>query len=212
MTTIHIIRHGQSVSNLQGIFTGHLDLALTDLGQEQARITAQYIADHFQVDKVYSSDLRRAYDTGKAVARLFGLPVQTDHRLREIYAGIWEGKTFNELTDIYPSYTVFRTDIGACITDGGETVAQLSERVLEAFRCIGEENEGKTVVVATHATPIRALQCYCEGKTLAEMKDVPWVTNASVTTVVYENGVFRLVEVCHDAHLGSIVSRFPSNV
>ena len=91
-------------------------------------------------------------------------------------------------------------------------MAQLSQRVLEGFYDIAKSNEGKTVVVATHATPIRALQCHCEGKTLAQMKDVPWVTNASVTTVVYENETFRLEEVCHDEHLGAIVSRFPSNV
>ena len=212
MTTILFIRHGQSVSNLQGIFTGHLDLALTELGQYQARTTAQYITENFKVDKVYASDLTRAYDTGDAVARLLGLSVQTDRRLREIYAGTWEGRTFDELTENFPNYAVFRNDIGACVIDGGESVAQLSKRVLEAVTEIAAENEGKTIVIATHATPIRAVQCHCEGKALAQMKDVPWVTNASVTTVVYENGKLQLQEVCHDAHLGDMGSHFPSNV
>lgn len=212
MTTMLVIRHGQSISNLQHIFTGHLDLPLTDLGHAQAGVTAQYIKENFNVDRVYASDLRRAYDTGNAVARLFGLTVQTDQRLREIFAGEWEGKTFDELTEQYPNYTVFRSNIGLCATDGGETVAQLSERALEGFRDIAEQNNGSTIVIATHATPIRALQCHCEGKSLAQMKDVPWVTNASVTVVEYDNGSFRLREVCHDSHLGGIVSRFPSNV
>lgn len=212
MTTILIIRHGQSISNLKGIFTGHLNLELTEQGLTQAKTTAQYIADNFHVDKVYASDLYRAYDTGAAVANIFGLSVETDKRLREIFAGDWEGRTFDELTEKYPSYKVFRGDIGNCVTDGGESVAQLSQRVLEAFYDIARNNDGKTIVVATHATPIRALQCHCEGKSLAEMKDVPWVTNASVTTVTYDNGIMQLKEVCHDAHLGAIVSRFPSNV
>ena len=212
MTTILLIRHGQSVSNFKGIFTGHLDLELTEHGHAQAETTARYIADNFQVDKVYTSDLSRAYDTGAAVAKLFGLQVQKDRRLREIWAGDWEGRTFNELTENYPNYKIFRSDIGNCVTDGGESVAQLSQRVMEAFYDIAKANEGKTVVIATHATPIRALQCHCEGKSLNEMKDVPWVTNASVTTVVYENEVLKLKEVCHDAHLGDNVSRFPSNV
>lgn len=212
MTTMLVIRHGQSVSNIKGVFTGNLDLALTDQGLQQAAVTAQYILDNFHVDAVYASDLCRAIDTGKAVADKLGLSVHTDRRLREIWAGNWEGRSFNELTEHFPSYTVWRTDIGSCVTDGGESVAQLSKRVLEAFTDIAKANEGKTLVVATHATPIRALQCHCEGKTLAQMKDVPWVTNASVTTVVYENGTLRLQEVYHDSHLGSIVSRFPSNV
>lgn len=212
MTTLLIIRHGQSVSNIQGVFTGNLDLALTEQGLRQAQITAEYIVTNFKVDAVYASDLCRARETGKAVADRVGLEVQTDRRLREIYAGQWEGRSFNDLTEQFPSYTVWRSDIGNCTADGGESVAQLSQRVLEAFYDIAKDNEGKTVVIATHATPIRALQCHCEGKTLAQMKDVPWVTNASVSTVVYEDGILKLKEACHDAHLGAIVSRFPSNV
>ena len=212
MTKLLIIRHGQSISNLQHVFTGHLDLPLTDLGHRQAQLTAEYILANYRVDRVYASDLRRAWDTGNAVASSLGLNVQTDRRLREIYAGQWEGKSFDYLTENYPSYTVFRTDIGNCITDGGESVKHLSERVLKAFYDIAKENEGKTVVIATHATPIRALMTHCQGKCFAEMKDVPWVTNASVTEVIYENGRLELVKASQDAHLGDITSRFPSNV
>ena len=212
MTTMLVIRHGQSISNLEGIFTGNMDLALTDIGHRQAQITADHILQNYHVDAVYSSDLRRAFDTGRAVAEPLGIDLVTDRRLREIYAGDWEGRTFDELTAHYPNYMVFRTDIGNCTTDGGETVAQLSQRVLEAFMEIGEANPGKTVVIATHATPIRAIQCHCQGKPVSQMKDIPWVTNASITTVIYEDHKLRLQEVGHDAHLGKIVSRFPSNV
>lgn len=212
MTTMLIIRHGQSVSNIRGVFTGHLDLALTQQGLDQAACTAAYILNNYKVDAVYASDLQRAADTGRAVAEPLGLPVLTDPRLREIHAGSWEGRSFDDLTANCPSYGVWRTDIGSCVTDGGESVAQLSKRVIEAFTEIARANDGRTIVIATHATPIRALQCHCEGKPLAQMKDVPWVTNASVTTVIYKNGSLRLQEVCHDAHLGAMVSRFPSNV
>ena len=212
MTKLLIIRHGQSVSNIQGVFTGHLDLELTDLGHQQAALTGEFILENYKVDAVYASDLCRAADTGRAVAEPLGLPLLTDRRLREIYAGSWEGRSFNDLSQTAPSYMVFRNDIGTCQTDGGESVAQLSQRVLEAFYEIADRNEGKTVVITTHATPIRALMTHAQGKTLAEMKNIPWVTNASVTEVIYENGKFYLGKVCQDAHLGSIVSRFPSNV
>ena len=212
MTTLLVIRHGQSVSNIRGVFTGNLDLPLTQQGQRQAEITAEYILNNHTVDAVYSSDLCRAMDTANAVARQLQLPLFTDKGLREIYAGEWEGKSFDELTERYPSYGVWRTDIGNCVPEGGESVAQLSTRVIDAFTGIANRHDGKTVVVATHATPIRALQCHCEGKPASEMKNIAWVTNASVTTVVYDNGHFHLTEVCHDAHLGSITSRFPSNV
>jgi len=212
MTRILLIRHGQSGSNIQGVFTGHLDLELTELGRQQAQLTSEFILNKYQVDAVYASDLRRAADTGRTVSEPLGLPLQTDRRLREIYAGSWEGKSFDELTETSPSYAVFRSDIGNCQTDGGESVEQLSNRVLQAFTQIAAENETKTVVIATHATPIRSIMTYCYGKPLSQMKDVPWVTNASVTEVIFDGGKFRLGEICQDAHLGSIVSRFPSNV
>ena len=212
MTKLLLIRHGQSVSNVQGVFTGHLDLALTELGHRQAQLTAEFIHKNYAVDAVYASDLCRAADTGRAVAEPLGLAVHTDTRLREIYAGIWEGRSFDELTANFPAYAVFRGDIGVCQTDGGESVAQLSRRVLEAVGEIAQSNPGKTVVIATHATPIRAIMTHCLGKGLNEMKDVPWVTNASVTEVMWEKGSMCLGKTCQDEHLGSIVSRFPSNV
>ena len=212
MTKLLLIRHGQSVSNLQGVFTGHLNLELTDLGHQQAALTSEFIRNNYTVDAVYASDLCRAADTGRAVADPLGLPLHTDTRLREIYAGIWEGKSFDELTANFPAYAVFRGDIGTCQTDGGESVAQLSQRVLEAFTEIALANDGKTIVIATHATPIRAIMTHCKKYSLAQMKDVAWVTNASVTEVIYENGTMKLGKICQDEHLGSIVSRFPSNV
>lgn len=212
MTKLLLIRHGQSVSNVRGVFTGHLNLELTELGHRQAQLTAEFIMANYRIDAVYASDLCRAADTGQAVAEPLGLPLHTDTRLREIYAGIWEGRSFDELTADFPAYAVFRGDIGACQTDGGESVAQLSARVLEAFTQIAKDNEGKTVVIATHATPIRAIMTHCLGRSLAEMKDVAWVTNASVTEVIYENGRMQLGKACQDAHLGELTSRFPSNV
>ena len=74
------------------------------------------------------------------------------------------------------------------------------------------ENEGKTVVIATHATPIRAMQCLWQGMTFDEMKDVSWVSNASVTEAIYENGEFSLVFAGRHEHLGDLVSGLPSNV
>ena len=213
MTKLLVIRHGQSVSNLEGYFTGHMNTALTDQGRTQAEITANYIASNHKVDAVYSSDLDRAYETGKAVADKLSLPIHKCSDLREIYAGKWEGMYFSELPKVFPeTYAQWCTDAGNATPDGGESVAALMDRVIAAIKRIAEENEGKTVVIASHGTPIRVLQCYCEDKPLALMKQVPWVTNASVSTVIYENGALTMPVVSYDSHLGELVSKLPSNV
>ena len=210
MTKLLIVRHGNSMANTQGVFAGSTDSPLTELGHAQARQTARYIADHYAVDAVYASDLQRAFDTGKAVAELFDLPVIPTQKMREIYAGEWEGKPFDVL-DLRQSYWVWKTDIGNAVCDGGESVAQLQKRIVAEVTRIARENPGKTVVIATHATPVRVLQCFCEGKELSQMKDVPWVSNASVTELCYEDEKFALVRVGYDAHLKGMHSALPAN-
>ena len=71
-TTFYLIRHGESLANAQNRLCGHADWDLTERGREQAKRTAQLLAD-IPVDVVLSSDLLRAYHTAQAVAELKGL-------------------------------------------------------------------------------------------------------------------------------------------
>lgn len=209
MTTLLLIRHGQSQANLEHYFAGNLDPALTALGHQQAAATAAFLQANYSVDAVYASDLLRALDTGRAL----GLPVREVPALREIHAGIWQGKTFDQLqTDYADSYQVWLTDIGNCHCPGGESVADLAARVYDAVAKIAGENPGKTVAIATHATPIRALQWHMTGKPLSHMKQIPWVTNASVTELRWEKGELSPVKISMDDHLQDMKTQFPPNV
>ena len=69
-TTVLLIRHGESTSNVTNSFAGHLDVALSERGRRQAELTGLYLKDT-PIDAFYSSDLRRAYET--ALARLYSL-------------------------------------------------------------------------------------------------------------------------------------------
>ncbi len=211
MVKFLLIRHGQSQANFTRCFAGHFDSPPTDLGLQQAKIAARYVAETYCVDAVYSSDLKRAAAVGEAVASITGLQMHPDSLLREINAGQWEGRPFEEIIERFPAYQVWRNDIGNACCDGGETVAQLQERILSRLREIAVEHPEQTVVIATHATPIRATQCYAEGRPLSEMKDIPWVSNASVTELDYD-GEFHIVKIGYDGHLGNAMTAMPANV
>lgn len=201
------------MANIQHVFAGHYDLPLSPLGQEQAEKTALFLKENFDPDEIYSSDLARALGTAKATALLTGKEIVPMPALREIFAGEWEGKPFSQLERQFEQgYTVWKTDIGAAAPDGGETVAQMASRVEKAVKQIAEQNDGKTVAVFTHATPIRVVQCLFSQKPLSEMKHIPWVSNASVTRVTYENAVFSIQEKGMDAHLGDLKTLLPKNV
>lgn len=213
MTTLLLVRHGESEANRSGIFAGQTDVELLHKGIEQAQKTAQYIAEHYIVSTVYASDLKRAYKTGKVIADLLQVDLVSNEKLREINAGEWQGKMFDELvTNYQEDYACWLSDIGNCTCSGGESVKQLGMRVAEALTHIAEDNIGKTVVIATHATPIRVSQCLLQGLSLDAMKDIPWVSNASVTELIYESGKWNFVNVGEDKHLLQLKTSFPANV
>ncbi len=210
MTTILLIRHGQSEANLTQVFAGQKDVPLTANGRMQAEQTAAWLSDSFSIDRVYASDLQCAFQTGKALADRLGVPCIPEPGMREIHAGAWEGVAFDTLQTVYgDQYHTWLTDIGHAVCPDGESVAELSERVTATVLRLARENEGRTIAIAT---PIRALQCHCEGKSLAQMQDIPWVSNASVTTAVYQDGRLTMTEIGHDRHLGVLRTNLPANV
>ena len=212
-TTLIIVRHGESEANGSKRFAGHLDIPLSAKGAQQAELTARYIKENYHVDAVYASDLQRAFYTGNAVASKLNLQTIPDAQLREIYAGDWETVKFDDLAANYGEpYQIWLKDIGNAQCPNGESVAQLQERFVSALRRIAKENDGKTVVIGTHATPIRTFMCHCMGLPLSEMKNIPWVSNASVTIVEFDNDTFRITTPGYDAHLGDLKSALPKNV
>ena len=98
MVHLIIVRHGNSVGNFKRIFIGQTDWGLSELGEEQVKRTTEYLKQ-FKIDKIYSSDLCRAYDTVLPTAEHLGLEIHKMEGLREIYAGEWEQKPFTEIAE-----------------------------------------------------------------------------------------------------------------
>ncbi len=214
MTTIYLIRHGESEANKKGIFLGHHNLHLTQTGQEQAAKTAEYLKSLISCpDAIYASDLWRAYETAQCTAERFQMPIIKDEQLREINAGLWEGVYFADLGKTFPeSFKVWSENIGRARCDSGESVEELQQRIVSAVARIAQQHDGGTVFLFTHATPVRVLGAHCLGKALDEIKTVPWATNASVTKVIYDSGTFRLMKYGFDGFMGDLVTKLPSNV
>lgn len=207
VTKLYLIRHGESEANAARIFIGHTDKDLTEKGHRQAENTAEFLKD-LSVDVIYASDLLRAYHTAEHTAARHGLPVIPTEDLREIYAGDWEQVWVEDLFRLFPdSYGTWRNDIGLARCDGGESVASVQTRIGAAIARIAQKHPGQTVLLFTHATPIRAAAALWKGLPLERMKELPWASNASVTVAEYEDGVFRLLEYGIDGFQGELKGR-----
>lgn len=213
MTKLYFIRHGESVSNLITQFAGSLDMPLTERGRAQADATAKFLKD-VPFSCVYASDLCRAYDTGADVANSHGISIHPMPQLREIFAGEWEGKTYSQLEEEYAdTYGVWRKQIGLAQCPNGESVAQLQKRIQSCVEEVVRRHPNETICIATHATPIRVMECVWTNTPLEDMHTIPWVSNASVTIAEYdENGFGRLIDRDLHHHLGDLHTVLAKNV
>jgi broad specificity phosphatase PhoE len=169
VTTLLLVRHGETDWNAEGRLQGHTDRPLNEVGRRQATALADRL-DGDEITAVYASDLARARETAEILAERLGLAVVTDPDLRERNWGSWEGLTGTE-------------------RDGVEYVGEASdahgERVLRAVRRIAEVHPGERIVVVTHGGSLRRIQVAAYGMAL------PVVENCSVWAVAYEDGTFR---------------------
>ena len=206
MTTLLVIRHGQSVANLEDKFAGFSDFDLTDLGRKQAELAAEYIKKHYKVDAVYASDLLRAYNTALPTARAFGLEINKSEALREVYAGRWEGMKYSDINktegDIFGKW--FGDYVNAYCPEG-ESVTDVCRRVWPETKRIVEAHEGETIVIASHANPVWAIRELTQKEGKKRTND-GLVANASISVIGYENGEF--FEICPNIteHLGELVT------
>jgi len=210
MTKMIFVRHGQSEANLAKIFAGHTDIPLTELGRCQAENTARFLKD-YPIDVIYASDLLRAMQTAEPTAQMHGLEIIPNERLREIYAGDWEGVSFSDLLEKYPKEfgDVWRNDCGRAHPENGESVLALSERIYAEVDRLAALHRGGCVAIFSHATPIRLLCARWQGYPAVDVSKVTFCGNASVSVIDYEDDGSYTVHLCgYDGHQGSLSTCF----
>ena len=195
MTRLIVVRHGYSVANSKGLFSCMQDVPLTELGIRQAQHVARYLFESEKIDKIYTSGMQRTIQTATPVAELFGLPLHTERDLREIFAGLWEGAPIYKMHLLFPEdWGNWLYDFSKCRCTLGESTRELYHRVSAAVRRIAEENEGKTVLIATHYTPLRMMLAMGEGLSAEQLHLTPESTNASLSIFEYEEGTLKTLQ------------------
>jgi probable phosphoglycerate mutase len=160
MATVILARHGETTWNRDGRVQGWAPTPLTDRGHEQAAALGTHLAATHDVDRVVSSDLRRARETARYVARETGLEPTADPAWRERDFGCLQGLPSSVLFERYPEYALTASGAAAATArpEGGETLVETRERVLDGWdrlrRGVGPD---ETVVVVAHGGPNRLL-------------------------------------------------------
>ena len=153
-----LLRHGRTAYNAETRFQGQTDIPLDDVGVRQAKQAAETLGAllegrHVQV---LSSDLQRAAQTAATIGTRLGVPVTLDPRLREIFAGEWEGQLREDIIAQWPdNYEAWRLGEDVRV-GGGETRSEAGARAAEAIAEVEKEMDGGTLLCVSHGGALRA--------------------------------------------------------
>ncbi|MFH8656316.1 histidine phosphatase family protein [Streptomyces afghaniensis] len=158
--TFVLLRHGETPLTPQKRFSGSggTDLALSDIGRDQAERAAALLARRGTIQAIVSSPLARTRETAGIVAARLGLDVSVDDGLRETDFGAWEGLTFAEVRERHPDdLNAWLASPDAEPTGGGESFAATATRIAATRDKLVAAYAGRTVLLVTHVTPIKTL-------------------------------------------------------
>lgn len=151
-TRLYFVRHGETVWNREDKMQGLKDSPLTEKGIEHAKLLGEKLAKlPDTIDKLFTSDLGRAYDTSVFIGNAIDMKPEKDERLRERNMGIFEGYTWDYVREHYPDeFKKTVSEDSSYKIPEGESKNEYIEKINSFLDFISSEYEGKTILAVTH--------------------------------------------------------------
>lgn len=163
MTTLYLVRHGETEWNRRGLYQGTTDVPLGAEGRAQTAELAGRLRP-VELDAAYTSPLRRARETAEAVLEGRGVPLVALPELRELSYGLWQGRGMRPAGRCSPGLEWrWREDPWAVRFPGGETLEEVRRRAASALERIREAHPRGTVLVSGHGHLNRVLLIHALG-------------------------------------------------
>ncbi|KJR42608.1 Phosphoglycerate mutase [Candidatus Magnetoovum chiemensis] len=172
VTTVYLIRHGETVGGKEKRYKGHIDVALSENGEIQIKKTAEHlkkIAKNCRIntnlhstvlDHIYCSDLSRAYKSAEIIGSVFDIKPVKIERLRERHFGKWEGMSFDEILAVNPKeFKAWAKDPLNFSPIDGESTLDVSLRAMPVFYELLNKHRGQKIAIVAHGGINRVIIC-----------------------------------------------------
>lgn len=185
--TLYLVRHGETGSDDKARYKGSIDVPMSEVGEAQIERTAEFIYEHIERSKsqrrlsylatihnatidddpttvIYSSTLMRARRSAEIIAQRLGLDYTAVHEFRERSFGIWEGLSFDEIKERYP--TEFRQWASDPLRYGppeGESTLEVKRRVIPKLKFLIKTQRSGNIIIAAHGGVNRVILCHLAG-------------------------------------------------
>ncbi len=190
-TRLCLVRHGETEWNAERRIQGQIDIALNATGLRQAAAAGRWLADA-GIGALYSSDLRRAWQTAQAIGRTLGLVPRAEPALRERRYGVFEGLTYDEARRDHPDgYAAFAGRNADYDFENGESLTTLFARVTGAVQRIAGRHPGGNVAVVVHGGVLDIVNRFVRGNPLDLPRDF-LIPNAGINWIARRDGVWSI--------------------
>jgi broad specificity phosphatase PhoE len=199
MTSIYLVRHGQTAWNKEEIFRGRTDVPLDETGLKQAELATEYFKE-MEIHGIYSSPLARAWQTAEKIAQSHSLKVQPLDGIIDLSFGNWEGHPHQEIKKIDSErYKQWVEEPHRVRLPGGESLDEVRIRSMAALEEVIQKHPGKTLVLVSHRVINKVLICGILGIDNSHFWQIGQDTTA-INLFQYKNGKYVLSilnETCH---------------
>ena len=205
-TLVLLVRHGVTPTTGRVLPGRRRGLHLSDEGRRQAEALATRLAVVPKIAAIYASPLERARETVAPLAKARGLAIRVERGLLESDLGDWTGLSLRRAAR-RPEWAVVQRHASRFRFPGGESFVEMQARMASALDRLVHRHRGATIVVASHADPIKTLVAWALGTPLDLFQRIV-IAPASVTAIAYRaEGLSVLTMNAVDGDLGSLLKR-----
>ena len=202
MLHLMLVRHGETDWNVQRRYQGQTDVPLSDVGRRQAELTAERLAEQ-NIDAIYASDLKRAWETAQIIADKNGLKVSPEPCLRELKFGVLEGLTFDEAESRYPEMIAAWLEDYSNTPEGAETINSFNTRIASLVDDLKQNHAEQVVLLVGHGGSLSEMLRVVLGLS----REKRWyleMGNASLSEVSIDENYVALKRLNDTCHLGNL--------
>lgn len=201
VTKIYLVRHCQSMGNIEYRFQGRYDAEISPEGAKQLELLGLRFRNE-PIDMIYTSPLKRARMTAEAIGKYHDISIIEEPGFLEMNVGDLENRSLKELAMEYPETAqAWDKCPDLCVFPGGETMAQVYARANAALDKVIADNPGKTVVVTTHGGVLRNIFARIAFGEPEGIRQSEVFGNTGVSLAEAENGVINWQYVNSLEHL-----------
>ena len=200
-TRIFIVRHTETVGNIEKRLTGRQDYEVTLRGEKLIQKLTSELSN-IKFDKIYSSTSGRAIKTVENLAELNNLEIETKEDLCEMYFGKYDGWKWEDVNRIQPEIKQRQNEINEISgIEEQETMKHVADRMDKCIRNIVQANIGKTILISSHGVAIEAFLRKISGIPFNQEREKFCQYNVAINELEYENDNFKIIQLANIDYL-----------